>query len=573
MSDKIKSDFLSPREKHLTAIFFLYAINALIFGFAYRYALNPDGLSLLRLSGYIVEGNFIQSIASGWSPLITWLIAPFIFFGFDGLTAARIAIAFCGAGLLLCSWLLASRFNLSENNKFIALLIVALLTSFWTIQFIAADVLIAALTLLYIYLVTDPAILNNRRAPFICGIVGGISYLAHHYAFPFFLAHFLSILLMKGYIDRDREGFPVKKILISWGLGIAGFAIIASIWIGTVSVRYGKFTISSKGPIAHAAMGPKDVDRRPPHFYGGLNKPKNKYSIHVFEDPSGLEFKTWSPFESKEYFIHQLKLIKDNAVDILNHFVKQSPFFTYAFVLGVLALIPIAFLLNPLNRKKKTLYAWVMITFSIYCSGFLLLIARSPRRFYPLMIIFVLLSFHFLEELKNAFRDIASDRGKQLVGFYLLIIVVSAFALKPGVQLVKSLKNVITIEQVNPYGEIAEQINKTKFPSPYAMIRSSQKPHTDLYIAYFLKKQFLGRPLSTDAEGIAKEMRAADAKSLLVFDNPEIVEKLKSDNRFQLVASMKFKNTKRYEQTVNINIRDHEIITGWDEKINIFTLK
>ncbi len=101
--------------------------------------------------------------------------------------------------------------------------------------------------------------------------------------------------------------------------------------------------------------------------------------MHVYEDPSEVKFNTWSPFESKEYFIHQLKVIKDNFVYILNHFVNKSPFFTKAFVIGNLAFIPIAFLLNRLNDEKKFLYAWVIITFIVYCSGFLLIIARSPR--------------------------------------------------------------------------------------------------------------------------------------------------------------------------------------------------
>ncbi len=142
----------------LTIIFLTYLIFASIFGFAYRYAMNPDGISLLRLAGYVAEGNFQQSVTRAWSPLMTWLISPFLFFGFDGLTAAWIVIALCGAVLLLCSWFLALRVDLSQNLRFIATLIAALLISFWTIQFIASDVLVAALLLCYIY--------NNRSGYF-----------------------------------------------------------------------------------------------------------------------------------------------------------------------------------------------------------------------------------------------------------------------------------------------------------------------------------------------------------------------------------------------------------------------
>ncbi len=570
MSNLTNSASSTPHKHCLITILILYAIFSFIFGFAYRYAINPDGVSLLRLAGYIAEWNFQQSITSGWPPLIIWLISPFLFLGFDGLTAARITIALCGAGFLIASWFLALRFDLSQNIRFIAVLIAALLISFWTIQFIAADVLIAALTVCYIYLVTDPKLLSNRKSSFFCGIVGGFSYLAHHSALPSFLAHFPVLLFLRGYINRDKEGFSLKKVLMSWGLGIAGFLLIASIWVVIVSVKYGHFTISSASSIAHASVGPTDIDRRPPHFYGGLNKPNNSYAIHVFEDPSGLKFKTWSPFESKEYFMHQLKIIKNNLVYVLNHFVNKSPFFTYFFVISIFTLMPIALLLNPINNAKRFLYCWVILTFSIYCSGFVLILARSPRRFYALMIVFLFLSFHFLEELRNGVNNIISIRRKKYLTYYLLLIVISAFTLKPGIHFLESIKNIIAIDQVNPYKEIAEQLNTVNFPDPYVIIRSSQKPHTDYYIAYFLRKQLLGRPLSQDIEGITKELKDAGAKSLVVFDNAEIVEGLMNDTRYVRLASKKLKKDSRYSYAVNIQ---QDEIKGWDEEINIFTLK
>lgn len=188
------------------------------------------------------------------------------------------------------------------------------------------------------------------------------------------------------------------------------------------------------------------------------------------------------------------------------------------------------------------------------------------------MIVFLFLSFHFLEELNNAVSRIVSGRIKKLLTIFVMIIFVSAFALKPCLNLLKSIKYIVTYEQVNPYQEIAEQISAIQFSSPYAIIRSSQKPPTDLYIAYYLKKQLLGRPLSNDVDGITEELRKAGAKSLVVFDNPEIVEKLNSDKRYFHIASQKLEGNKRYQHTVNINVKDFEIITGWDEEVNIYEL-
>lgn len=570
MLNKIQSISQSTQRNQLAVILLLYFIFAAVFGFAFRYAMNPDGISILRLAGYVAEGNFQQSVTRAWSPLFIWLIAPFLYAGVDGLFAARLTIALCGAGLLLSGWFLSLRFDLSKDLRFIALVMASLLVSFWSIQNIGADLLVAAILLYYVYLVTDPHIFNTKRTAFYAGIVGGFSYLTHHYAMPFFLIHFPMVLFLRGYTDRDKRGIQWRKILMSWVAGTAGFLLIVSVWVGTVSMKYGQLTISSKGPIAHAAVGPKSKGH--PFFSGGLYKPRYEYAIHVTEDPSEVKFKTWSPFESKEYFVYQLKLIKENAASILNHFVSKSPFFTYAFVIGTLTIIPIAFLLNVLNDKKRFLYAWVIITFSVYCSGFLVIMARSPRRFYALMLLFLFLSLHFLEELSNALSFIVSGRRKKILSSYLLIIIVMAFSYKPAVHFFQSAGSIITVDQINPYKEIAGQIGRVEFPAPYAIIRSSQKLTTDYYITYFLNKQLLGRPLSADVDGITEELKAAGGKSLLVFDNPEIVKKLKLDERYVHIGTEKLGYDKRYEYAANISYSEYEIITGWDSEVNIFTL-
>jgi hypothetical protein len=432
------------------------------------------------------------------------------------------------------------------------------------------DLAFAATIISYLYFATDTNILCAKKTSFSCGIIGGLSYLAHHYAFPFFLVHFPSMLLLRGYIDRDSEGLPLKKIFTSFGIGILGFLVIASIWVSVLSAKYGHFTISAKGSKTHAVVGPKDSDRRHPYFVGGLYKPRDDYSIHAFEDSSEIKFKTWSPFESTVYFKHQLKVIKENIIYILNHFVNKSPFFTYAFVIGTMTLIPLALLMNTLTDRKKFMYMWVIITFSFYCSGYLLIIARAPRRFYALMIVFILISFHFLDEARNGISNILSERRKKILSFYLFFIVILAFSLKPGLHLINTVRNIITIDYVNPYKEIAKQINSVQFPPPFAIIRSSQKPHTDLYLAYYLKKQLLGRPITRDADGITDEMGATGAKSLLVFDNHDVVETLKNDERYDLIISKKLKRDKRYLNAVNIK---QDEIRNWDYEVTIFRLK
>ncbi len=570
----MKDSVLSTPKSQLIIIILTYLVLSSLLGFAYRYEITPDTIVFIRLAQNITQGQFAQSVTRAWPPLITWLMSPFLFFGFSGLTSYRILSVLSGLTIILASWLLTLRFGLSKNVRFIAGMTSAVLIAQWTGQKTGPHLLFTAFVICYLYIATNPQIMNDRKLSFYCGIVGGFAYLTKHYAFPFFLMHYPLLLIIRGYIDREKKSMSFKKVFISLMVGAAGLLTISSIWIAIMSVKYEKLTISSAGYIVHSIVGPKDIDRRSPLFYGGLHKPKDTSSLHVHEDPSEVKYKTWSPFENKQYFMHQLQLIRENLIHIFNHFVRQSPYFTYPLVIGIIVLIPIAFSLTPLNKEKKFLYLWVIVTFGVYCSGLIFTFARSTKYFYPLMVAYLCISFHFLEELRNLMRDINGKittgwTGK-LLSYYLLLIFVLAFTLKPGLHFLKSAGNILKLEQVNAYKEIAEQVNTTEFPWPYAFIRSSQKSHTDLYIAYYLEKQFLGRPLSTDVEGITEELRAVDAKSLLVFDNPTIVEKLKHDNRYDHIASKQFKDDKRYLNTVNIKL---DGITGWDKEVNIFLLK
>ncbi len=549
---------------------FVYLICATIFGLDYRYAINPDGIAQLRLAGYIAQGHFIHSVTQVWSPLFIWLMSPFLFLGLDGLTTARITIALSGALLLFCVWLFIQRFKLSENFKLIVLLISAVLISEWSIRNIGADLPFGALLIFYMYLLTHPDILNNKRVSFLSGLAGGFSYLAHHYALPFFIIHFPTTLILRCYLlNKYEQKNLLRRFLRSFVLGLSGFIIVSSIWICIVSIKYGHLTFSNKGGIAHAALSPKGTGH--PFFKGGLYKPRDSYAIHVFEDPSEVKFNTWSPFESKEYFLHQIKLIKMNFNYIFNHFVRSSPFFTYPFMVGLLAIIPIILLITPIDKERRFLYLWVIGTFIIYSSGFVLIVARSPRRFYVLMLLIMIFSFSIFEGFIRFFNErISNGWRKRLIILYVLLILIPAFSLKPTLHLIKSFRNVITIDYINPYKDIAEQLNQFDFPVPVAFIRSSQKGYTDLYLAYFLNKQLLGRPQSKDIDGITQEMLNAGARSLLVFDNLSIVEELKEDNRYTHIASIKLREDKRYWDFPRIK---HDEITAWDKEVNIFVLE
>lgn len=549
MFNKIKSVSLSSHKVQLVIIISTYIILASTFGYDNRYQINPDGVSYLRLARHIAEGNFQQSVTGYWGPLISWCIAPFLFFGVDGLTSGRIVIALWGLGFVFGSWLLASRFGLSHRIKFIAILIAAFAISDWSERSIHPDILLSTLLVYYFYTVTDPDILKYKKIAFLCGVFGGFAYLAKHYAFPFFLFHYPLILLLRGYTTKDEIKLLLKKTLVPLVVGMVTFLTIASPWVITISSKYQHLTLGTSGKRAHSLLGPQD--RRCPPSFSGLHKPKKAYVLHTWEDPSEMDYNTWSPFENKKYFIHQIKMSISNTVFIIKLLIKKF------FIFGILSLLllPISFLWNPLNPDKRFLYGWAIITIVIFCGGYILTFAKIERYFYHILIVVLLLSFHFLEELKSNIRvnnlETASNWIKYLLVF-ILIAISSAFTLQPAVHLLKSVRIMVTGNQINVKKKIVDKLNAI-VPGPYATIGTDWEMRTGLM--YYTKKQYLGSPNSSDLEGITKELKAADGNALIIFDNLTLVKKIKSDSRYSHKAVFKKGE-----------------VAGWDKEINVFIL-
>ena len=554
----------ASKKKYLIGIVLFYLFCASIIGFASRYDLNPDMISYLRLSGYVAEGNFSQSVTGWWAPMITWVMAPFLYFGISEIVTTRIVTALSGLASVIGVWFLAGRFIVSPVVKCMTVLISALLVSSWThISLgLTPDILLTALLMFYLYNVSSPDMLKHKKLAVLCGMFGGLAYLTKHYALPFFLVHFPLTLLLRAYFSKDGKVISLKKVLVPLIIGTVTFLMIVLPWVSLISLKYQKFTIGTAGGSDHAAKAPENEIVEAyghPSFYG-LHQPKNSYAIHTWEDPSEMDYKQWSPFESKKHFIHQLNIIEENVHNAFNYLLFDGPFVEYTFIMVVIALSIFSLLLLPVNKKKKFLYCWALITISIYVFGYMLVAADLARYFYPVVAVAVMLSFHFYEELKNGLKEIKKDRvagraNKLLVG-YISIIFILAFTIKPGAYLLKSMSVINKTDKNNYFGEMAEQINNVDFPWPYAIKRSSRNVSSDLYIAYRLNKQFLGRVLSSDVEGITKELEEAGAKSILIFDNQEIAEKLKNDMRFRHIANLDNNGSAGQDKVINVFILD-----------------
>ena len=87
-----------------------------------------------------------------------------------------------------------------------------------------------------------------------------------------------------------------------------------AVWSGFLFSKYHVVTIGTSGPYNHALVGPQSEGVATGHlFYHRLFKPTNPTAVSIWEDPTPLTLPAWSPLDSRESFVHQVKLVAQSA--------------------------------------------------------------------------------------------------------------------------------------------------------------------------------------------------------------------------------------------------------------------
>ena len=338
-------------------VYLRYAIKLAIL--SQEYALG-DAVCYIRRALYICRGDFYHSISGYWSPLISWSIAPLMYFGMDGLYAARAVLCIWGAVLVITFGLLLYQFTwLNDFWRLGILATVAMATAEVAGNYITPDVMVAACLFAYFAVILHPEVMRRRGLQSLAGLLGGVAYLAKAYAFPFVLVHLPVTLVIRRWSWRSvtRRG----EMLRAWAMAMLGWAAIVGPWVGILSWRYGRVTFSTSGARAHAYVGPL-YGRSLPEF----GPPPDPYIV-AWENPETIEHPFWSPFGSRENFEWQLTVVHDNALTMRDSFrrIDRLHLAWYG-----LAASPVLLVFG--RRGERWRGVWVLLTMALYASGYLL---------------------------------------------------------------------------------------------------------------------------------------------------------------------------------------------------------
>jgi hypothetical protein len=346
----------------------IYLVSAaLLYPFLKYYIDSADTLQYITIAKNYSTGNFEDAVNSFWSPLITWLLVPFVLLRMEPVFAFKILQVIIGVFTLR---LIFYHIESGNSAKFIRLALKAacipLVLSF-VFLFSTPDLLLLTL---YLLLVT---LLKNNRSPLLIGICGAAIYFAKGFGFVFFIVAFAAAYLYKFFMG----GIQKKKLAFALFQGYGIFFLLCAPWIYIISQKENKFLFSSAGTNALNLINPK-INPNPfddihyPFEKGILSEPP-PHAISAWIYQQKLTDSEWSPFNSPGDFQHYLKTILRNIISVGS--------FHFGIDAGTVLVLALIVLLSVRKAGLKTIFknnAFLLMV-SIICTALYTLVWTIHR--------------------------------------------------------------------------------------------------------------------------------------------------------------------------------------------------
>lgn len=547
---ELQSDRPLRKDRVWWACLSLVIVGSSMTAWSNRANLNTDAIAYAQIARHWVEGRADLAVSGYWGPLLSWLMAPLVFGGVAPLVAARAVMAL-GAVLF---WLGASDVIRSAGLRRRSVLcsegIVAVCSVAWAGQSISPDLLLCGFALFAVDRLWSAVWLSQKRCQAACGAAWGAAYLAKAIGLPLAVAAVTALALARWVLAR--RGFRVgaadsnacsARVAFAASLRTLGVMGMVSLpWILVLSFHYGRPTFSTSGKIAHAVVGPADVDRY--HPFARVFHTPEVGRVTSWEDPSRMEYRFWSPWESPAYRSHQIGLIKQNtetAVGLMGSFDGLGA--------GVLGLFGAAVHLGFKMRRggnARTILRWelawipvvclVMLYLPVYLNGF------DQRYFFFALPFMLAVCFGLLERLSEQIgTGLAATPPAAWVGVVqvLLCLVFLTPNFRPLAMALDGAP-----DPASTYArDLATRLKGLGIPGSVAGSAIVAGGRTGIYVAYLMDRPWLGDRLKPTPDEIVNSGAA-----LLVLNRRDaLAAVLAGDPRFEDLDARLFQSPKDAE--------------------------
>ena len=378
---------------------------ALTFRSSFAFWINTEATAYLSIARQCLAGGLVHAINGYWGPLFSWALVPGLALGAAPLPAARwTELAFGLAALLAVRWL-ALRLGASRRSVGVLGLCLAVPLASYSMIVVTPDILLLFLLMMYCGFVLPETYREHRSHGAAAGLFAGLAYLAKSYALPFFLAHFTLINLVHLY--RAAAGQRRRAVLLNFAAGLAVFVLVAGPWIGALSHKYGKLTFGTAGQRAHAMIGPEYYGDDP--VFMTLIDPPTADATSYWDDPAVVKMVTWRPWQSKDLFSHQLRVLGINLWATIRELTTAIPFAlaTLLYCIGVVlrrhtpvATPPPDLEAYPLLRKTALP---LLLTVAVYAGGYMPVFVEL-RYLWPVVVLLIVMTVLILQQFAMTHR-------------------------------------------------------------------------------------------------------------------------------------------------------------------------
>lgn len=291
----------------------------------YKYIFDSDAIGYLTIAKHYAAGRWHEAVNGYWSPLHSWLAAPFVSAGFYELYVFKVLNAGIGVLILLTFHRYLKRYEFSLSITWGLMLAAVIIVLHFAYFEVAADILLVLLLLLYFLVITTNNFTTNLKLNILAGCLAAIAYFSKTYAFPFLLLHFTFVHWLA----------PAQQPR-NWLVGISVFLLVCFPWILALHDKYGIWTIGTSGKMNSSVYLVHEYN---PNLL--LFAPPYENSVAWWEDAYLYQKKFYTPFQSAALFVHQIRILLFN--------IQQ-----YFLALSVISyLVPFTFLLLFFDALQK----------------------------------------------------------------------------------------------------------------------------------------------------------------------------------------------------------------------------
>lgn len=393
----------------------------------YQYeGLNANTIGYLTVALEYARGNFYNAINGFWPPLISWLIVPFLKLGMAPLLAGRIVMYITGFFLLIGVRILTYRFELTEGVRNIILLVMVPITLGY-IKVVFPDLLILVFIIFYLNIIFKNSYPDRISNGILSGVFGALAYFSKHFAFPFFVSHF--VIFNALHYFRNSAVESKKGVLRNAVIGMALFAIISGAWILLISSKYNYLTIGTAGkynlaltsqtlqaiPEFEGIEKGKEVD---PVYYAGLLKPPYETALSTWDDPTYVSEKILGKIKPWGSIKYIFRYVVTNAYRTMRIFVSF-----FSFLSTPILIIYILFCIQPFSKLiEQGSMLYLLTTLVLYTGGntLALVYIDTVRYLWIDNILLLLMGGHVLTVLFRSEFFSGKTRKYVLTAFFVL---------------------------------------------------------------------------------------------------------------------------------------------------------